>query len=139
MKRISLLLLGLCTIAWSTGCCCYPYCSRHRDWDDSCVQNQTRQRGRHRNRRAARADQYDAENGVSGDCCDSCCDGNYGGSGTAPMTYDGAMGGGCAGGNCAQGAMMNGASTLEGYVPDIDATVVTRILDAGGTITGKRE
>ena len=33
--------------------------------------------------------------------------------------------------------MMNGASTLEGYVPDIDATVVTRLLDAGATIVGK--
>jgi amidase len=33
--------------------------------------------------------------------------------------------------------MMNGASTLEGYVPDVDATVVTRILDGGGTIVGK--
>ena len=33
--------------------------------------------------------------------------------------------------------MMNGASTLEGYVPDIDATLVTRILDAGGIIVGK--
>jgi amidase len=33
--------------------------------------------------------------------------------------------------------MMNGASTLEGFIPDIDATIVTRILDAGGTITGK--
>jgi len=33
--------------------------------------------------------------------------------------------------------MMNGASSLEGYVPDIDSTVVTRILDAGGTIVGK--
>jgi amidase len=33
--------------------------------------------------------------------------------------------------------MMNGASTLEGYVPDIDATVAARILDAGGTIAGK--
>ncbi len=33
--------------------------------------------------------------------------------------------------------MTNGASTLEGYVPDVDATVVTRILDAGGTIAGK--
>ena len=33
--------------------------------------------------------------------------------------------------------MMNGPSTLKGYVPDIDATVVTRILDAGGTIVGK--
>jgi amidase len=33
--------------------------------------------------------------------------------------------------------MMNGAATLEGYVPDIDATVATRILDAGGTIVGK--
>lgn len=27
--------------------------------------------------------------------------------------------------------MMNGSKLLEGYVPDIDATVVTRILDAG--------
>jgi amidase len=33
--------------------------------------------------------------------------------------------------------MMNGASTLEGYLPDVDATIVTRILDAGGTILGK--
>ncbi len=33
--------------------------------------------------------------------------------------------------------MMNGASTLEGYTPDVDATVVQRILDAGGTIVGK--
>jgi amidase len=33
--------------------------------------------------------------------------------------------------------MMNGAATLEGYVPNVDATVVTRILDAGGTILGK--
>ena len=33
--------------------------------------------------------------------------------------------------------MMNGASTMEGYVPDVDATVATRILDAGGTIAGK--
>src|SRR3954447_16178583 len=33
--------------------------------------------------------------------------------------------------------MMNGASSLEGYVPDVDATVATRILDAGGTIVGK--
>jgi amidase len=33
--------------------------------------------------------------------------------------------------------MMNGASTMEGYVPDVDATVATRILDAGGTIVGK--
>src|SRR5438876_6975931 len=33
--------------------------------------------------------------------------------------------------------MMNGASTMQGYVPDLDATVATRILDAGGTIVGK--
>jgi amidase len=33
--------------------------------------------------------------------------------------------------------MMNGASTLEGYVPDVDATVVTRVLEAGGEIVGK--
>jgi amidase len=33
--------------------------------------------------------------------------------------------------------MMNGASILEGYIPEVDATVVTRILDAGGAILGK--
>jgi amidase len=33
--------------------------------------------------------------------------------------------------------MMNGSSTFEGYVPEIDATVVARMLDAGGTIVGK--
>jgi len=33
--------------------------------------------------------------------------------------------------------MMNGSLTLEGFVPDIDATVVSRILDAGGNIIGK--
>lgn len=33
--------------------------------------------------------------------------------------------------------MMNGNSILEGYVPDVDATIVTRILDAGGEIAGK--
>src|ERR1700722_4015938 len=33
--------------------------------------------------------------------------------------------------------MMNGSALLEGYTPEIDATVVTRILDAGGTIAGK--
>jgi amidase len=33
--------------------------------------------------------------------------------------------------------MMNGSATLEGYVPEVDATIVTRILDAGGTIVGK--
>ncbi len=33
--------------------------------------------------------------------------------------------------------MMNGAATLKGYTPDIDATVVTRLLDAGATIMGK--
>ncbi|XP_072042894.1 amidase-like [Amphiura filiformis] len=33
--------------------------------------------------------------------------------------------------------MMNGCRALEGTVPDVDATVVTRLLDAGGTILGK--
>ncbi|MBX5452746.1 MAG: amidase [Acidobacteriia bacterium] len=33
--------------------------------------------------------------------------------------------------------MMNGSRVLEGYVPDVDATVVTRVLDAGGIIAGK--
>jgi amidase len=33
--------------------------------------------------------------------------------------------------------MMNGTLVLEGYVPEVDATIVTRILDAGGTILGK--
>jgi len=35
--------------------------------------------------------------------------------------------------------MMNGSSILEGYTPDVDATVVTRILDEGGEITGKSQ
>ena len=33
--------------------------------------------------------------------------------------------------------LMNGSATLEGYHPEIDATVVTRLLDAGATIVGK--
>ncbi len=33
--------------------------------------------------------------------------------------------------------LMNGSSILEGYVPPVDATIVTRILDAGGEIVGK--
>jgi amidase len=33
--------------------------------------------------------------------------------------------------------MMNGAAPLEGFVPSFDATVVTRLLDAGVTILGK--
>lgn len=33
--------------------------------------------------------------------------------------------------------MMNGSAALEGYVPEVDATVVERILDAGGEIAGK--
>ena len=33
--------------------------------------------------------------------------------------------------------MMNGASILEGYVPEIDATIVTRMLDEGADILGK--
>jgi len=34
--------------------------------------------------------------------------------------------------------MMNGSAVLEGFVPDVDATIVTRILDAGGEIIVKR-
>jgi amidase len=33
--------------------------------------------------------------------------------------------------------MMNGSSTMEGYIPDFDATIVTRMLDAGAEIKGK--
>ena len=33
--------------------------------------------------------------------------------------------------------MMIGADVFEGYVPDVDATIVERILDAGGEIAGK--
>ena len=39
---------------------------------------------------------------------------------------------------CLAGVPMSiGASVIEGYVPEVDAAIVTRILDAGGTITGK--
>lgn len=33
--------------------------------------------------------------------------------------------------------MMNGTRLVQGYVPPVDATIVARILDAGGTIAGK--
>ncbi|XP_071960367.1 amidase-like isoform X2 [Antedon mediterranea] len=33
--------------------------------------------------------------------------------------------------------MMGGSWVMEGYVPEFDATVVTRVLDAGGTVAGK--
>jgi amidase len=33
--------------------------------------------------------------------------------------------------------MMNGCEILEGYTPEIDATIVTRLLGAGATIIGK--
>ena len=32
---------------------------------------------------------------------------------------------------------MNGSAVLKGFVPDVDATVATRILNAGGEIIGK--
>jgi amidase len=39
---------------------------------------------------------------------------------------------------CLAGVPMSaGAAFLDGYVPDVDATVVTRMLDAGGEIVGK--
>lgn len=33
--------------------------------------------------------------------------------------------------------LLNGSFVMEDYVPDVDATIVTRILDAGGEIVGK--
>lgn len=33
--------------------------------------------------------------------------------------------------------LTNGSSVMEGYVPSVDATIVSRLLDAGATITGK--
>ena len=31
--------------------------------------------------------------------------------------------------------MMNGSKMLQGYTPEFDASVVTRVLDAGGELT----
>jgi hypothetical protein len=121
MRRISLLILGLCTLAWATGCC-HSYYSRYHDWDDSCSNGQDRCRGRHHHRRSDRTartdrgDSYDDFDNGCGDCCDSCCDCCAGNSGqpaapSQPSSYDGSTGmtgGGCASGNCAQGAIMNG-------------------------------
>ena len=33
--------------------------------------------------------------------------------------------------------MMNGSPTMEGFVPTLDATIITRLLDAGATVVGK--
>lgn len=39
---------------------------------------------------------------------------------------------------CVAGVPMTcGSSVIEGYVPDVDATIVTRLLDAGATVVGK--
>lgn len=39
---------------------------------------------------------------------------------------------------CVAGVQMtNGSSLLQGFVPDVDATIVTRILEAGGEVVGK--
>ena len=35
--------------------------------------------------------------------------------------------------------MMNGVTRLRGFVPDADASIVTRLLDAGATVTGKAQ
>src|SRR6516162_4141702 len=47
--------------------------------------------------------------------------------------------GGPAGGEISTRSILStiGGQLLEGYVPEIDATVVERILDAGGEIAGK--
>ena len=39
----------------------------------------------------------------------------------------------------AQVPMLHGTWVMDGYVPEVDATVVMRILDAGGEIAGKAE
>jgi hypothetical protein len=111
MKRISLLVLGLCATAWASGCCCHGYYSRYSECDDTYVQRESRVRGKHRNRRSDRAEKCNIEDGGVGGCCDSCCESCCDGSGgtgptlpSSPMTYDNGsamlhgapMGGGCA-------------------------------------------
>ncbi len=121
MKRISLLVLGLCTVAWTTGCC-HSYYSRYHDRDDSCSCDHEHGRGRHKHRRGDKADKASRQDGYGefddatggGDCCDSCCDcgaGHSQQSATPAAPYMGSgemMGGGCASGNCGQGATMGG-------------------------------
>lgn len=138
MKRISLFLLGLCTIAWTSGCCCHSYYSRYSECSESYACNDSGRTGKtkkHKHRHRGKDGQCEGEEGCSGDgsgddcdnCCNSCCncEGNSGGNvgpQFAPVPA-GAMYGnpmpmmaspGCAGGNCAQGAMMQGSVPMSG-------------------------
>jgi hypothetical protein len=101
MKRISLLVLGLCATAWASGCCCcHGYYSHYSDCDDG-VYVQREHRSRRNRHRHAKGERCDIDNGdCCGNCCDGCCDGSVGSGPSLPMTYDGAMMNGASMGGC---------------------------------------
>ncbi len=122
MKRISLLVLGLCATVWASGCCCcHGYYSRYSDCDgDGYVVREGRHHRRHRHRH--RDDDDDRCVIGDGNCCDPCCDGSMSSCPAmpgAPMTYDGGSammnGTGCA--TCGTAQAFGGATASDGGMP----------------------
>jgi hypothetical protein len=113
MKRISLLVLGLCATAWASGCCCWchGYYSRYSDCDDGYAVREGRHHRRHRHRHH---DDDDDDRCVIGDgnCCDPCCDGSMG---SGPVMPGASMGTGCA--TCGTAQAFGGAMPTYGGMP----------------------
>lgn len=114
MRRIALLVLGLCSMAWASGCCCWchKHYSRCDDGDGYYAEDGRRSKKQMRRaeklerKRGGRRDRSDDDDGVCGNCCSACCDGGC--SMGCPSTFDGGMMGGCASGNCGPGGCASG-------------------------------